>query len=1060
MVYFILGSQRIWCGDKANPPGIFFSFRLEINPFKDVPMLSEWGVANVHKAFGFVTYEPPQAVLDINIKEDILNFKDILDRLKVRFRTELKSLGIIFRNTTLVVANDIEVSFEKMKDLVDDLLKDILSGDWKAKKQILEQLWQEYQKVEHRIKLFFDDTEFIAQNAFKNFTNIIKDEIDVVKTNLTNAMEKVTNSLVIKNTQESGYTGFGLKYTTNVRFLGLKLGEFDLEIVDSVDHLFKCSRFDSIRKHFEGEKAMRFIGRASRVFVFYIFIKVQIGAGIGGALSADKDKFALQLETYAQFLGMKATADLFITNKGLYLYMEGNVWDIFLAQLDVSAEMKSEWHHIVYKVSGRFVAKSRKRRQIQTRSESFQDSYLDALKKVVNKIADMATKRLSQAQEGLNAAKEGLSKAQDWLEQKKSVVRSANEKFDRAVAAFERAKDKLDAAKGPFEEALRKLNSAQRKVDNLCKIRSCRKFCIPGVKCRICKKRWFRYPCCRFTSCMIKVPDPICIAANLACRVIRGAAYLALEAAKIFVRVPMLAFDIAKAAVSAAQFVVDKSRVVLDVAVGLLDVAKLGLEFTKGVLESAKAVLEGVKIAIGVAAKILEFVIDVGLKNLLDVRNCGFNVELSTHDLPVFDISCDVNAFRLGWKTIVIRINFKNIVQSLWNAARATIDMLSKLIGGIGRRRRELEFRASAKMHAYLRHVREAKIDNGTYQFSNESNEIIDIVDEILGFENGTDTDYESRSIIFKEKCTTTTHVMKFMIEVFGSLNEIANESKSYLDELAAINDQLKQFTIEGLAENMTLDNVGISKEYAERDYNMTEDDLNSALNESKAALADDPLLREINSSTTLAIESLNAEKESIESINFLEIWLDEMANKSSEYFSSSECNGFKDCVLYAISELYISFEDVDIPNIDSIQKSILDLERILIELFQNQSSLIEESAAAMDSIMSNITFINEANPFCSKAPIFLAEMKNQTVLNGTDVVFICNVTGSPFPGIKWFMDGSLLPNKTATELVISNVTVNDSGVYRCDAGNVVANITSKDAYLQVFTYGNSKFMN
>ncbi|XP_060574162.1 uncharacterized protein LOC132731881, partial [Ruditapes philippinarum] len=1046
------GPQRVWCGENANPPGVFFSFLLEINPFKDVPLLSEWGVANIHEAFGFVTYEPLQAAVDINIKEHIINFTDLLDRLKGRFRTELKNLGIIFRNSTLMLANDIELNFQTMKSLVNDLLDGNLSGDLKTKKRLVEQLWQEYQTVEHKIKIFLDDTEFIAQNAFKLFRDIIEDEINFVKINLKNAMEKVTNSLVIKNTPESGYTGFGLKYRTNVKCKGLILGEFDLEFVYSVEHLFNCSRFDVIRKQFEGEKAVRFIGRASFEFV-YKFIKIQPGAGIGGALSADKDKFSLQLQAFVKCLGITVTTDLFITNKGLYLYMEGNVWDIFLAQLDISAEIKSEWHHIVYKVSGRFLAKSRKRRQIQTRSESFQDSYLDALKKVVNTIADMATKRLSQSQEGLKAAQAGLSKAQDWLEEKKSVVKGANEKFDRAVAALERAKDKLDDAKKPYEEALRKLSDAQRKVDNLCRIRSCRSLCIPGFKWRTCRKGWLSYRCLTYTSCMIKVPDPICVGANVACRVIRKAAYLALEAAKLFVRVPMFAFDVAKAAVSASQFVVDKSRVVLDVAVGLLDVAKLGLEFSKGVLEAAKAVLEGVKVAIGVAAKIYEFVIDFGLKILLDVRNCGFNVELSTHDLSVFDISCDVNAFRLGWKTIKIRVNFKNIVQSLWNAARATIDILSKLIGEIGRRRRELDFKTSAKMHAYLRNIREADTDNGTYQFSNESNELIDIVEEILGFENHTNTDYESRSIIFKEKCKRTTHVMKFMNDALGSLHEVVNESKTYMDELAIVNNQLRQFTIEGLAENMTLDNAGISKEYAERYYNMTEDDLNRALNESKAALADDPLLREINSSATLVMESMIAEKESIESINFLEIWLDEMSNISSAYFNVSECDGFKDCVLYAISELYTSFEDEDIPNVDNIRKAILDLEYILIELFQNQSSLIEESAAAMDSIMSNITFIIEANPFCSEAPIFLTELKNQTVLNGTDVLFTCNVTGSPFPNIKWFMEDNLLPNETAMQLVINDVSANDSGVYRCEVGNIVANLTSTDTYLQVFTY-------
>jgi hypothetical protein len=179
------------------------------------------------------------------------------------------------------------------------------------------------------------------------------------------------------------------------------------------------------------------------------------------------------------------------------------------------------------------------------------------------------------------------------------------------------------------------------------------------------------------------------------------------------------------------------------------------------------------------------------------------------------------------------------------------------------------------------------------------------------------------------------------------------------------------------------------------------------------------------------------------------------MSNISSEYFNASQCNGFKDCVLYAISELYTTFEDEDIPNVDNIRKAILDLEYILIELFQNQSSLIEELAAAMDSVMSSITFINETNPFCSEAPIFLTELKNQTVLIGTDVYITCNVTGSPFPNIKWFMEDNLLPNETEMQLVINNVTVNDSGVYRCEVGNVVANLTSANAYLQVVTYGN-----
>jgi ribosomal protein S20 len=52
-------------------------------------------------------------------------------------------------------------------------------------------------------------------------------------------------------------------------------------------------------------------------------------------------------------------------------------------------------------------------------------------------------------------------------------IRGANGAFDSAVRALGRVKQKLEKAKGPFERAMEKLRHAQRKVDNLCRIRTC-----------------------------------------------------------------------------------------------------------------------------------------------------------------------------------------------------------------------------------------------------------------------------------------------------------------------------------------------------------------------------------------------------------------------------------------------------------------------------------------------------------------------------------------------------------------------------------------------------------
>jgi hypothetical protein len=170
-------------------------------------------------------------------------------------------------------------------------------------------------------------------------------------------------------------------------------------------------------------------------------------------------------------------------------------------------------------------------------------------------------------------------------------------------------------------------------------------------------------------------------------------AYVALEAAKIFVRAPMLIFDLAKVALSVAQVVVDKSRVVLRVAEGLLEVAKFGLGVVKGGLEIAKGVIEAVKFTVRAALYVFNFLAS-GLQKLIDVRNCGFEMEMSTTDRDFFDVSCDVQAFGLGWTTFHFGFDFRHPTTSILRIAKATMDkLLDSITGMLGKRRkREISF--------------------------------------------------------------------------------------------------------------------------------------------------------------------------------------------------------------------------------------------------------------------------------------------------------------------------------------------------------------------------------
>ncbi|CAG2200420.1 unnamed protein product [Mytilus edulis] len=91
-----------------------------------------------------------------------------------------------------------------------------------------------------------------------------------------------------------------------------------------------------------------------------------------------------------------------------------------------------------------------------------------------------------------------------------------------------------------------------------------------------------------------------------------------------------------------------------------------------------------------------------------------------------------------------------------------------------------------------------------------------------------------------------------------------------------------------------------------------------------------------------------------------------------------------------------------------------------------------------------------ETNMFCSAPPRFALSLLNQTVLIGDNLSLVCNATGSPQPAIYWFFNGSLLQNETKQELAYVADTIMLSGLYSCTAGNVVLNVSSDEAYINV----------
>ncbi|KAK3103537.1 hypothetical protein FSP39_019957 [Pinctada imbricata] len=461
---------RQWCGQYANPPGVFFSASLQINPFKDVPLLGDWLFDNTHKVYGFAMTDPSGRItsdMTIDIKNDIIQIKDVITRFKSLLDTEKRRLQSLVSNITFLVINEM---FQKLiifeSEIIQVLAKWQING-WRISdiKDVLKKFWKSLTDVKDLARKIRDQLEHYVDAVVQNFRSYIQNEINTIKDNISIAIGKLRSQI---SDALNKYSAFGLKYRTTITIFGLDIVGVDLEAVYSADFLMRCSRFDKVKNLLKGEEALRAIGRKMIGGNLGYFISTQVGAGVGLAISKSFDKVVFQINAFVRILGIRFTGDLFITKNSLLTYIEGNVWGIFFAQIDIEAETGKKWYQLTFNVRGRFVSKAeRKKRQVQTRGESFQTSYLDALKELVRRTADWAERRLSDAQDALKSGEKGLSKAQNWLDEKKEDLRGANKFFDKAVEKLQRAKDKLEAAKGPFKRAMERLNAAQRKVDRL-----------------------------------------------------------------------------------------------------------------------------------------------------------------------------------------------------------------------------------------------------------------------------------------------------------------------------------------------------------------------------------------------------------------------------------------------------------------------------------------------------------------------------------------------------------------------------------------------------------------
>ncbi|KAH3801285.1 hypothetical protein DPMN_154933 [Dreissena polymorpha] len=902
--------------------------------------------------------------------------------------------------------------------------------------QRITNIWEnEYLMFKRSVQKFSESIEFNARAMAFNLSKVLENTISDVSYSFSEIITTISNELV---SGFSDFSGIGLKFSGGINVFGLPITDLDFEIVKSVGHVGKCSRFKEVFELFEDEDAYRIFGKFKTFISLGRFIRINRG-GLGCAINKDGTKIQGRFHAEFSILFQSVFTDVFFNNNGLFMYYEILLANLFKTDLSVHAAWGSSWNELTFEVKATFRADG-------SGDGSFQDSYSSAITRAISDMADIASERIASAKNEINNAQRSIDRAKQWLSSKQREVRSANEEFDKAISKLEDAKSALEHAKKPFQQALEKVENAQQKLDRLCKLKDCKQICVPGIRLTTCTRSvWggkISYPCTQWSGCIYSFSDPVCIAENLACSVIRAPAVLVLEGAELLLRVPMLLFDLAKAAVSVAQVVVDKSRVVLLAAENLLEIAKISMDATSAVLESAKQALEALNFVLRLGVAAINYIIENGIDAIVEIRNCGFETAIRTKDVGIFDIFCEINPFRLGWKKLRLKVNINDMVRSIWNAAKATAETILNML--TGRKKRAVEFNTKSAFYTLLRKARHIDLSNSTFkEFINQS---IDTVSTTMGFrKSDAADDYDYRTEIFKTKCEIFSKVWLYLMEATYVAFNVSSGTEGEFFEPESLT---KYSNITN--RTLSLYDIGVDINVAATEFNMSISDLELLLEEARKNISSDNQLVEIQEMSNVYSKVMTSQKNETSTMEITMFWVHIMDNISRDYYEESTCINFMDCMHYSITILYELFDGENITNMEQSLETISEIENLLLNITTEHKITSNEVFKIANNLNANLTLLKELNMFCSTPPVMQSQLQNQTGSTGTRITLLCDVTGNPMPSVTWYKKTNLLVNETLKTLTIQNASSDDAGVYHCLSSNIVATIASNDAWIHV----------
>ncbi|XP_013380568.1 uncharacterized protein LOC106151732 isoform X2 [Lingula anatina] len=175
---------RQWCGANANPPGIFLSLRLSINPFRNIPILGDWVFYNRHSVYAFVTYDQSGKIKNlptVDLLQDIVDIQQIVNHFMEVLNQNLERFKGLLSNTAAALLNLVHTALADLKAAIQEIVGDLQNLTFPDFSVVLDTIRNAWTVLKMASQNFLDAVEFNIEIAKHNFTEMIKFEVNRIK---------------------------------------------------------------------------------------------------------------------------------------------------------------------------------------------------------------------------------------------------------------------------------------------------------------------------------------------------------------------------------------------------------------------------------------------------------------------------------------------------------------------------------------------------------------------------------------------------------------------------------------------------------------------------------------------------------------------------------------------------------------------------------------------------------------------------------------------------------------------------------------------------------------